>query len=317
MNCNRKTLIVAFVLAVLLFAGCSAPAASVASGRQAGDKQAFSADNVTFSMIFVPGKKFLSNVGDSKTHEIAYDYWIGETEVTYQLWLTVYAWAIAHGFVIDDTATIGSDDAGSLQQPVTNVSWFQALVWCNAATEWYNEKKGTSYECVYQYVGGGIIRNANNVTETNLVFNSTAQGFRLPFEDESELAARYKADLNDDGDILDEGEYYPWNYASGATDNYTNQAATHTVAVYDTSSSEPVASRTPNALGMYDATGNVLEWCSDIYLPSGILYSSSCLADNYYTCVGRSSVYSANGALSTLGLRLARTNTIIIYIVEL
>jgi len=73
------------------------------------------------------------------------------------------------------------------------------------------------------------------------------------------LAARYKINLNKDGDIRDAGEYYPGNYASGAAADTTDAAATRLVAICNSDPSN-VKSRNPNALGLYDVSGNVAEF---------------------------------------------------------
>ena len=76
----------------------------------------------------------------------------------------------------------------------------------------------------------------------------TGQNFRLPTEAEWEFACR--------GGNNSRGYKY-----SGS--NYIDN-----VAWYEDNSGEkthPVATKLPNELGIYDMTGNVLEWCSDWY----------------------------------------------------
>ena len=81
----------------------------------------------------------------------------------------------------------------------------------------------------------------------NKLNQRTGQKFRLPTEAEWEFAAR--------GGNKSQGYKYS---GSNILDN---------VAWYKDSSSEthPVKTKSPNELGLYDMSGNVLEWCSDWY----------------------------------------------------
>ena len=71
-------------------------------------------------------------------------------------------------------------------------------------------------------------------------------GFRLPTEEEWEYAARSggKRELYAGGGIPEEFAWYKEN----------SNATTHSVG-----------NRAPNGLGLYDMSGNVWEWCQDIY----------------------------------------------------
>jgi formylglycine-generating enzyme required for sulfatase activity len=115
-------------------------------------------------------------------------------------------------------------------RPVTGINWYDAVKYCN----WLSEKEGLS-PC---YTGRG------RVTQCDF----TANGYRLPTEAEWEYAAR--------GGHLSQGFEY------AGSDNPDD------VAWYDANSGNQVhlvGQKQPNELGLYDMSGNALEYCWDWY----------------------------------------------------
>ena len=93
---------------------------------------------------------------------------------------------------------------GSKYHPVTNISWRDAIIWCNALTEWYNARTGSNLVCVY-YTDEAFSKPIRAVdsaddypsivtpgTQDNPFVNPDADGFRLPSRDEWVLAALYQ-----------------------------------------------------------------------------------------------------------------------------
>lgn len=122
------------------------------------------------------------------------------------------------------TTGIGSDGL----HPVVSVSWLDAVRFCNAAS------KQAGFSPAYE------------VSEAEVAWQVSADGYRLPTEAEWEYSCR-AGTIGPHYGLLDK---IAWT----SQDNLDDP--------------RPVGMKIPNGFGMYDMLGNVWEWCWDYLDPA-------------------------------------------------
>ncbi len=307
------------IIAILALAACTNPAGGNTGGSPpAGDKTTYTVGDVSFDMIYVPGGLTSIPTGtddNGGNHNIADGYMIGEIEVTYELWKTVYDWAISNGYTFANTGRPGNDGTegtaipndGSEDEPVTTLNWRDAMVWCNALTEYYNANNGSDPDWAVVYKNGTTIvrdsRDSNASQCDGVTADSTADGFRLPSNNEWNAAARYQ-----NGSI-----WTPGDHVSGGSDGYSTGSDISdidTYAVYDgnsSSSTAAVKSKTANQLNIYDMSGNVHEWCFESSGQNRVNRGGSFGYFAEHQQVGYMYTYYPHVGSNSIGLRLARS----------
>ena len=134
-------------------------------------------------------------------------------------------------------------------QPVVLVSWYDAVTYAN----WLSERDG--------------LEEAYRISDTEVIWIASNNGWRLPTEAEWEYAARGGRNARDTkyAGFDEEREIYRYaNFADASTDFSWSDTSQNDGYTY----TAPVGRYQPNELGLYDMSGNVWEWCWDWYYAS-------------------------------------------------
>ena len=215
-------------------------------------------NKVSFKIIEIPYTDKITLGGANEEHNKPHfvtllPYWISETEVTQELYEAVMGENPSKNKGFSNELLNGEVEN---LHPVDSVSWYEAIAFCNMLTKLTEGGIDTEYvyysnsEFTKWYtIEDARTKNKNGRLEPKPVYaNWEKKGFRLPLEAEWEWAAKGGESYKHAGsDNLDEVGWYD------GTKN-KNKRKPHQVKM-----------KKPNAYGLYDMSGNMYEWCWDLY----------------------------------------------------
>jgi outer membrane protein assembly factor BamB/formylglycine-generating enzyme required for sulfatase activity len=200
-------------------------------------------------------------------------YAFGKFEVSFEKWKPVHDWAVANGYVFDNSGEMGSmaywgfgkdwkPEGHSPDEPVTGITAHDAIVWLNALSELEGRtpvycteeapdqpvKSAFLYRPLQLLLGEGVkmtdagkLRFYLDTVAPHYTVRANANGYRLPEAAEFEPVQKAGFEKIPWSGELAEGRNFAW-----LADN--SDFRTH-----------PIGTRQPNAWGLYDTTGNASE----------------------------------------------------------
>jgi formylglycine-generating enzyme required for sulfatase activity len=208
-------------------------------------------NGVSVPFRFVPAGSFQRDGTAANVSVITTGYWMGETEVTQELFQAVMGTNPSSG----SSGAAGGETQN--RRPVDYVNWYAAIAFCNKLSIANGKDPVYSVSGVSNWAGlaySGIPTTSNTAWDA-ATMDTAKNGYRLPTEMEWMWAAM-GADMENPGQRNTSG--YSKAFAGSTGSNSLNDYVWH--SINSGVQSHEVSKKAANELGLYDMSGNVMEW---------------------------------------------------------
>ena len=253
---TKLSLLIKNLFLVVIFAGLLFQDAILASPEE---KQLILASDTVINLIAIPSGKFVMGAESPLPDEwpahkvkLSKPLLVASTPVTQAQYYAIMGENPSFYKVLNDSGELLSGN-----HPVESISWYEALNYCNALSLKFG------YDTCYSSADGNqIIAEGQKV-----IFDTSANGFRLPTEAEWEYLCRAGTNTAffwGDSDDISVARQFSWFSCDWLTTDEVNEDDISK----NPESTQPVGKLLPNNFGLFDMCGNVAEMCWDVWQKS-------------------------------------------------